>query len=248
MRALNRCAAPSISRAFQYYRKASDESRVLLRAIWPFVRRSKTLLDIGAGTGDITRELAVARRIIAIEANSENAAQLKKNIGGGSHVVVCDRIENIELDEASIDAVVCIHALYYISDFANTLSRIFTWLKHGGVAVLIVLAEQGDQSALIKKYWKGYHPGSNLPRPSSRELIKAVQRHSRKVRIQRVSSYCRVKSSVDKWNLLSFALDVSMSRLSRSTMAQFERALARERPYSRRGRVSTIHDIVIAWR
>jgi SAM-dependent methyltransferase len=226
---------------------ASDETSVLLRAISPLIKGSGILLDVGAGTGAITRGLAQDRSIIAIEASPENAAELRKNIRGDDHAVICDRIENIELDKASVDSVVCTHALYYLSDLTYTLKRIFTWLRHGGIAVFVVLGERGDQSAVIRRYWRRYHPGQNGPRPSSAELITILRRLSREVRLQRVFSYCDVYTLADKRNFLSFALDVPVFKLDPSLSAELQKRLARERPYSRRGKLSTAHDIVVAW-
>ena len=67
---------------------------------------TSTVLDLGAGTGKLTRAfLSRARRVIAVEPGPEMLAQLQRAVPQAEALL--GPAEAIPLDDASVDAVVC---------------------------------------------------------------------------------------------------------------------------------------------
>jgi SAM-dependent methyltransferase len=72
----------------------------------------RTVLDVGAGTGKLTRALVPSgARLIAVEPVAEMRAVLERNVSGAE--VLDAQAENIPLPDASVNAVVCGQAFHW---------------------------------------------------------------------------------------------------------------------------------------
>ena len=241
---MNTMPLPSTSKPFRDYRRLSNETEVLVQAISPLIVGAEVLVDVGAGTGSITSAFLNGRKIIAIEAARDNAAELRKCLAGSKHRIFRKSIEKLQLPEASIDAVVCCHALYYVRDVSAVIRKIFRWLKPRGLAVFVLLARTGDQSLVMSKYWKHYHQGLELPRPSSAELAKILRGLARDIKIKKTKSFCRVRTAWEQANFLSFTLDVPLDELLPDTRGDFKKFVERKRTGHRPDKLSTVHDVI----
>ncbi len=102
---------------------------------WLIPRGARAVLDLAAGTGAVTRELAWrAQRIIAVEPDERMRAVLTASCPGAE--VLAGRGEDIPLPDASVDAVV-ISAAWHWLDPGRAVPEITRVLRVGGVLGVI---------------------------------------------------------------------------------------------------------------
>ena len=103
----------------------------------------RTVLDVGAGTGKLTRALAPARgRLIALEPVSEMRAVLERQLPEAQ--VVDGRAESIPLPPSSVDAVVSGQAFHWF-DGPRALEEFHRVLRPEGGLGLIWNRRDGSQ-------------------------------------------------------------------------------------------------------
>jgi SAM-dependent methyltransferase len=95
----------------------------------------RTVLDLGAGTGKLTRDLvSTGARLIAVEPLDEMRAKLVEAVPAAE--VVAGTAEELPLPHASVDAVVCAQAFHWFKpDLA--LPEIHRVLRPGGAIALL---------------------------------------------------------------------------------------------------------------
>lgn len=94
------------------------------------------MLDAGAGTGRITRELDRAGwEVTALDASPAMLTRLRTSL---PHVRTVHAVlgRPLPLPEASVDAVVCMRVLKYVDDVGTALCEFARVLKPGGIAAL----------------------------------------------------------------------------------------------------------------
>jgi SAM-dependent methyltransferase len=116
----------------------------LLARAWPFL--GPRVLDVGAGIGTFTAELArTAERIVALEPEPGDAAQLRQRFAGHENVRV-EEIGATELAGADIggpfDAAICLNVLEHIPDDVGALRAVRDQLAPGGHLLLLVPAHR----------------------------------------------------------------------------------------------------------
>jgi ubiquinone/menaquinone biosynthesis C-methylase UbiE len=96
---------------------------------------TSTILDLGAGTGKLTRAfLPIARRVIAVEPGPEMLAQLLRAVPEAEAIL--GPAEAIPLDEDAVDAVVCGQSFHWFRT-DEALREILRVLRSGGGLGLI---------------------------------------------------------------------------------------------------------------
>lgn len=105
-------------------------------------RATDRAIDLGAGTGFITLELAPqVRSVIAVDVSEEMLVQLECSAHASSvanvHAVVAD-LAKIDLPTGSVDLVVSNYALHHLDDVGKRvlLTRVARWLRPGGRVVV----------------------------------------------------------------------------------------------------------------
>ncbi|HXJ41672.1 MAG TPA: glycosyltransferase [Bryobacteraceae bacterium] len=103
----------------------------------------KRVLEIGAGAGNMTRELCRGRKLyVATDLDAEHIAQLRNGFGHRPAIRVAEldatNAEHFEPFAGKVDTVVCLNVLEHIEDDLGTLERIRTLLEPGGRLLLLV--------------------------------------------------------------------------------------------------------------
>jgi 2-polyprenyl-3-methyl-5-hydroxy-6-metoxy-1,4-benzoquinol methylase len=235
---------PSISGPFNLHRSTSDEAKVLSRTINPWIAGTDVLVDIGAGDGSLTRALCIGRKIIAVEPYYQNTKQLMKLLSESHYQVILDTVDNVQIVPRSVDVILFCHVLYYMRDICDVISKALDWLKPTGMLIFVLLARGGDQSTIIKKYWRQYHTAEQELHPNSTELRKILGKFCVVTQTKEVTSYRRIKTKLEQIQFLSFSLDVSPLKLHSVTKNEFRRLLMRRRPFYRAGHASTRHELM----
>jgi len=119
--------------ADQYQRGRPEYPRSAVE--WLVPRRARTVLDLAAGTGKLTRSLAEAGlNVTAVEPSAGMRAQLAAAVPAA--VVHAGTAEKIPLADASVDAVVVAHAWHWF-DAAHAVPEIARVLVPGGTLSLV---------------------------------------------------------------------------------------------------------------
>lgn len=93
------------------------------------------IIDLGAGTGKFTRQIASAgRRIVAVEPEAKMAAQIERDTGRVE--VVQAAAEWVPLPDASADLISCATAFHWF-DYASASAEIVRLLRPSGHLALI---------------------------------------------------------------------------------------------------------------
>jgi SAM-dependent methyltransferase len=101
------------------------------------------VLEIGAGAGNMTRELSRRRRrYVATDIDAEYLAQLRNAFGHRPTIQIASldatKAEHFEPFQEQFDTVVCLNVLEHIEDDLGTLRRIHSLLQPGGKLLLLV--------------------------------------------------------------------------------------------------------------
>jgi trans-aconitate methyltransferase len=127
--------------AFQIFLDHTDQKRNAKRWLQQVVDRlpaRKVLIDAGAGTGEVTRNLAPAfERTIAIEPNLYLLKQLQEAVPVAE--ALGDPIMTAQ-PPAQGDLVLCSHTFYYIpaEQWLAHLERLVSWMSPTGVTIVVL--------------------------------------------------------------------------------------------------------------
>ena len=96
---------------------------------------NSTILDVGCGTGRITRNLQ--GDVVGLDINAWNIARAKVNAPNATFLLG-DCEDMTQIDDASVDLVVCTETLEHLVDPQKTLCEIHRVLKRHGKAIITV--------------------------------------------------------------------------------------------------------------
>jgi ubiquinone/menaquinone biosynthesis C-methylase UbiE len=125
-------------------------SKVALRVqkIVPYLPTSRTVLDLGCGTGHLTRRLAMSRSCVGLDLSASQIAEARRHgtIDGRAQYVVGSAY-NLPFQSARFGAVVCSGSLHHILDLDSVLGEIANVLADGGR--LIAIEPNSRRSRLV---------------------------------------------------------------------------------------------------
>lgn len=137
-------AGPSVLDALAI---AGKFNKWMAETIEPFV--GSRVLEIGAGIGNLTRQLCPRRKLyVASDIDTEHIEQLRKKFQHRPAVQVCKldatRAEDYTPYAGTVDTVVCLNVLEHLEHDGEVLRQIRTLLLPGGR--LLLLVPQGPQA------------------------------------------------------------------------------------------------------
>lgn len=99
-------------------------------------KKSKTGLDIGCGSGVITRFISrYFKNFIGVDI-SRNAIDHCNKMKGENEEYICSNAERIPIEDESIDLVICSELIEHIKEYDRMLDEIYRVLKKEGVLLL----------------------------------------------------------------------------------------------------------------
>jgi ubiquinone/menaquinone biosynthesis C-methylase UbiE len=125
-------------------------SKVVLRAklIAPFLPVSAKLLDLGCGTGHLTRTLARTHDCVGLDLSTSQVAEARRqgSVNGRARYVVGSAYD-LPFEPGCFGAVVCSGSLHHLLDLEGVLGQIERVLAEGGR--LIAIEPSSRRSRLI---------------------------------------------------------------------------------------------------
>ena len=105
------------------------------------------VLELGAGIGNMTQHLARGRKIyVASDIDAEHMARLRVRFGGRPNLEIrkCDLCDSADFQPLRelFDSVVCLNVVEHVEDDLGALRNIFSALKPGGRAIVLVPQDQ----------------------------------------------------------------------------------------------------------
>jgi glycosyltransferase involved in cell wall biosynthesis len=125
---------------------APNFNRWMADTIRPYVGRR--VLEIGAGMGNLTRQLVPGRkRYVATDIDREHLERLSNRLSHRPNLEIAELNaacpENLAPFQGQMDTVICLNVLEHIEDDLEALRNIRSMLDDGGRAVILVPAGQG---------------------------------------------------------------------------------------------------------
>jgi ubiquinone/menaquinone biosynthesis C-methylase UbiE len=105
------------------------------------LNNSKSVLDFGAGTGNLTGKLlSLGYHVTAVDISAEMCGILKKRyasyLESGKLNVVNSAVENLNFDKNEFDLITCYSVLHHLPNYVGTIQQLSGYLKKGGVMYL----------------------------------------------------------------------------------------------------------------
>ena len=126
-------------------------NRWMADTIRPYV--GKRVLEIGAGMGNLTRQLVSGRQVyVATDIDEEHMQRLQNRMHHRLNLEVhrCDAANAADFNRffEQMDTVICLNVLEHIPDDALALRNIHSVLMPGGRAIILVPQDQGIYGTL----------------------------------------------------------------------------------------------------
>jgi glycosyltransferase involved in cell wall biosynthesis/predicted RNA methylase len=190
-------------------------NRWMADTIAPFVGRR--VLEIGAGMGNLSRQLAPRRaRYIATDLDAEHLRRLRTRLHHRTNLetAVCDLANSAHFCAlaGSVDTVVCLNVLEHVEDDGAALANIAQALEPGGRAIILVPngPELFGRLDVVLGHYRRY---------SRAELERKIRAAG--LQVERIIDFNRI--SRPGWLLKSRVLQ--RSRIGRLSLMLFERSV-----------------------
>ncbi len=176
-------AGPAVLEAFT---NAPRFNRWMADTIRPFL--GEEVLEIGAGIGNLSRHLAPRRRLyIATDIDPEHLARLSTRLQHRPNLEIrrvdLARAEDFQALAGRVDTVVCLNVVEHVEDDLGALRNLFTALRPGGRAVVLVPHDQRIYGTLDEAL-------GHFRRYSHRELSGKMEQAG--FRVERLLEFNRV--------------------------------------------------------
>ena len=133
------------------FSSAPNFNRWMADTIRPYI--GKRVLEIGAGMGNLTRQLLPGRkRYVATDIDREHLERLSNRLSQRPNLEIAELNAALPDDHApfrgQLDTVICLNVLEHIEDDLGALRNIRSMLEDGGRAVILVPSGQSIYNSL----------------------------------------------------------------------------------------------------
>lgn len=155
-----------------FYKELKEEVFYKMKS-WK-VKVGGTIVDLGAGTGNYSIEIArlfPSAQILHID-NNEGMNKIAHEKAEGLHnfQVIEQSVEGIDFENNSLHGLICINAIYTFPNPQKVLQKIYDWLRPGARAVIV---DPGRIMSLLS--WKisiGWHLIKNYGIRKTLKILK----------------------------------------------------------------------------
>lgn len=125
--------------------------------------KTKTVLDLGCGTGALLATLSQGetKSLIGVDSSPQMLEQARSRLSGTSHTDLrLGELEHIPLKSNAVDSAVMNMVLHHISQPGQSISEAWRVLKPGGMFILTDF-QKHDNKDIIQKMggaWSGFDP------------------------------------------------------------------------------------------
>jgi len=149
---------PHSSRFVGWYNQRRRRARA--KELVKLIPNDATVLDVGCGTGSLLHEIQKlgTYELLGVEYRADAAAQ------AGRHgiKVWTGELEDADIPASSVDLCVMEHVIEHVRNPVETLRRIHTLLKPGGIVIGETPNVRCFDAALFISYWGGGHAPRHL--------------------------------------------------------------------------------------
>lgn len=121
-----------------------------------------TVADLGAGTGVLSAAVApLVRRVVVVDRSPEMLAAARARLAAADNVGFREgEVEQLPLDDASVDLAVLSLVLHHVSDPPRALAEVCRVLRPGGRLVVVDVREhdRAELSEEMGHQWPGFAP------------------------------------------------------------------------------------------
>ncbi len=137
-----------INKIYQSVRKYTISRKIKL--INNYSNKSKSILDIGCGTGDFIKECKNNNwEVTGIEPNSK-----ARDIGRTKDLVIFNSID--ELNNQKFDIITMWHVLEHVTNLDETINKIKNMLTENGTLIIAVPNYKSYDATYYKSFWAAY--------------------------------------------------------------------------------------------
>lgn len=197
---------PEYTKAFHTFLEHTDQkdkAQQWLESQVGGLMRPGTAIDVGAGTGKLTRWLTDRfARVLALEPNPSLAAEFRVTCPTATLVPQTILAAN---PQAAADFILCSHVFYYIprTEWERHLRQLISWLAPGGILAITIQNPDSDCMRMVNHFIGGYC--------DLRGLVSAAESAPGgpyDVRLETVEAYIRTEDFQTACEIAAFVLNV----------------------------------------
>ena len=159
-----------LDKVYQSVRNFTLKRKVAL--INSFKTDSKSILDIGAGTGDFLKVCVSNRwKVLGVEPSAD-ARKIAKENG----FVLNEKLEQIE--NQKFDVITLWHVLEHVEQLSDYITKIKSLLKENGRLIVAVPNYKSDDAKHYKEYWAAFDVPRHLWHFSQKAIHKIFSEES----------------------------------------------------------------------
>jgi ArsR family transcriptional regulator len=146
-------------------------------ALLHFLPRDWVVADLGCGTGNASELLApLVQRVIAVDQSAPMLAAARKRLSGAKNVeFVRAELASLPLEDASVDACVCMLVLHHLESPESAMSEMRRVLRPGGRALIVDMVEHDrvEYRHAMGHRWLGFSSAKMLQHARGAGLMNA---------------------------------------------------------------------------